>query len=695
MRGLRFCIALSLICLSLFGIVQASDKPLVARQGVLDLKSWRLDLHASVELVGDWLVYPQQLLTLEELSLLPIPPSQLFPVTPLDCDIPVMERARIHASQQSEPRTQNQSSQAGRADSSSVNRHCVATYVLELRNLPAQPLAIRITEIPTAFRLIWNDQLLAEGGVVSDDLKHFRPYSGHRIATIQSEGGRGVLILQVANLADADGAVHPLVLGDASSMRAAFAQGELIQALSAAIAGIGAILLLLQQKARRRYEKGLWGLALFSFATLVYTITEGYTVVSWFVAEPDWANIFRFNVASQHLFLPGLIIWLSSGYKQMFPPWYLILVRLQLLIVVPAVMLIPEPALIALESPQMLLNVALGMIAFAFLLRFRHQLVRLGEQFLQRGLVAQSGAGTDRDESVHVQGAGPDVARLRRQLNALIISFLIVLVSAIHDVMLYQTLIPGTNWLPIGFVCFIVGQIFLLAVQRARQHAYLEGINQQVLAEQQKLEEQVEQCTQALNDKVAQLKEMGAELHYLERHDGLTGLLRQNSFLAECRQMLAGAGSSMDTVSLILLDMDRYKQIGAMFGPQAADQAMKDIASLLNKWAEKNRLCGRLEGESFALLVPDMDEATALHEAEWLKLRISQRSVMEDELADNGREFHITASFGVYSCLVAEADIQSMMDAAESALNRAKANGRNCAVGYSQLSHDAPVVRPV
>lgn len=691
---LRYLLLLILTGLSL--MATASEAVLQARQGMLDLKLWRVDLDPVIELKGDWLVYPGQLLTLEDLSLQPIPSSRPFPLAPIDCQVSTLDRAVSSHRGVVREANPNASYEQGmfegrkplvrdplspEADSNSTDTsplsRCIATYVLELRNLPTQPLAIMIPELSTAFHLSWNDVPLIQGGRVSDQLRTFEPYVGYRITNLQTATGRGVLILQVANLSGAQGPVRHLLLGEASALKAHFAQGELLQALSAAIAGIGCLLLLLQQKARRRYEKGLWGLALFSFATLVYTTTEGYTVLSWFVDQPLWADVLRLNIASQHLFLPGLIFWLAGSYQGAFPNWYLILIRLQLLLFVPVVLLLPEPVLIVLESPQMLLNLALGIIGFGYMVSYRRWL-----QWSCKEKVANVSLLENSDKQV-----------LCRQMNALLATLLFVLIPAIHDVLVYQQLLMGMYWLPMGFVCFIVAQIFLLAVQRARQHAYLDSLNQEISANQQQLREEVELRTRELKEKIEQLDEATSELRYFERHDGLTGLLRQSSFLAESRQCFSETDASLQSVSLILLDLDRYKQISAQYGPVAADQGMKEIASLLSRWSEEGGLCARLEGESFALLIPGMEEQEALQEAEWLRLRISQRSVMIDEMADNGHEFHVTASFGVCTYLMAEAEIRTMMDAAEIALNRAKANGRNCVVGYSQLPLDPAIAR--
>lgn len=615
-----------------------------AHHGVLDLKSWNMDLDPVIRLKGEWLRYPGQLLSLDELYRVPAPEKYRFPLKPMDC-----------------PWTAFSDGVAERSDVA----QCVSTYVLELRNIPTNALALMIPELSTAFQLSWNGHVIARGGAVSDQPALFKPYFGHRITRLKQDKGEGILVLQVANLLGAQGPERQLLLGDASVLASDYSRGELLEALAASIAGIGCILLLIQQKARHRYEKGLWGLGLVSFAALVYIITESFSVISWFFNTLSWEEVLRLNLLSQNLFIPGLVFWLVGRFGRVFPPWFLITTRLQLLLFVPLLMVLPESILIAVETPQMLINVFLGVVGFVCLIFFR------------RG-----------ESAALVRGAGSDVVgnlRSQRGFNTLLLTLLLLLIPATHDAFIHLQILHGMYWLPMGLAGFIVSQIFLLAVQRARQHAYLDGLNQEIAIRKGAMEEEVELLAQLLSEKVEQLEDVTSELRYLEEHDGLTGLLRQSEFFHKGRAQLTGAAKEAACASLILLDLDRYKHVGALYGPSAADQGMKEIAFLLSRWIEGRGLSARLEGESFALLVLGMSEDEALQEAEFLRLRISQRAVFIDDVAQASQQFHITASFGVCSVKLPHADITEMMNNAELALNRAKANGRNCVVSCSQL----------
>jgi len=239
MKSLTSLLRVSLLCLLSFHVIASEVNVQAARQGVMDLKNWRIDLAPMVALSGEWLFYEGQLLSLADLSERPIPSSKTFPTPLLQC------------TSSSNQLRQTMLTPEIYAPSLPDDYGCIATYVLELRNIPIQPLALMIPELSTAFKLAWNGQIIAEGGVVSDHPGDYKPYVGHRLVTLPASDGGGVLTLQVANWVNADSVARNLILGDASDLQAYYAQGELLEALSAAIAGIGWLLLMIQQNARR------------------------------------------------------------------------------------------------------------------------------------------------------------------------------------------------------------------------------------------------------------------------------------------------------------------------------------------------------------------------------------------------------------------------------------------------------------
>lgn len=614
---------LLMLCLLLCSIkaplAWSHHSELEAQNGVLDLQYWPFDSNELFAIQGEWLFYPQQLLLLKDLSSRPIPTNQFLPQGLLDCSHMALQ----------------------------TKEGCYGTYVLELRHLPEQPLAIFIPEMATAFKLFWNHQLIASGGKVSQNEALFTPYAGHRLAYLPKQHSRGVLILQLANLVDAEPApIRSLLLGDAGFVQEYFASGELQQALAGALAAIAAVLFFLQFLVRYRYEKGLWALSLFSLAVTLYIYSEGYTVMGWFVLQDQWLWALRLNCMAQSLLVPCFIFWLKSHLDLVAPAWMRRTLWSQLCLS-PLLLLIPQGGIVWLESPLMLWHLFLLIIAMAYLVKHRQQ--------HWRSLLPQ----------------------------AMVVGLCVL--TAIHDVLLYQQWLSGSDWLPMGLVCFIIVQIFLLAVSRTRQQAHLEQLNQRLAAQRDKLQSRVDLVSGEVATKVDELDTIQDELKYLQRYDELTGLLRHGTFQKECQQRVQGMVLSEQPVALILLDIDRFKQISAQYGFFAADQVMKDVALLLEQWCQKEHWVCRMEGESFALFALDMSEDQALLEAESLRLRIQQRAVILHNHNEQDLCFHISASFGLSSCQADEASISRLTKEADLALNKAKSQGRNCVVSYSYL----------
>ncbi|MAC45446.1 MAG: hypothetical protein CMI12_01150 [Oceanospirillum sp.] len=604
-------------------IAWSDHNGLKARNGVLDLQYWPFDSDELFTIRGEWLFYPQQLLLLKDLSSLPIPSSQFLPQRLLECSQIALQKKDA----------------------------CYATYVLELRHLPDQPLAIFIPEMATAFKLFWNHQLIASGGQVSQNKDQFIPYVGHRLAYLPKQHRRGVLILQLANLVTAEPAPpRSLMLGDTETVQEYFATGELQQALAGALTAIASILFFLQFLVRHRYERGVWALSLFSLAVTLYIYSESYTVMRWFILQEQWGWAFRVNCMAQSLLVPCFIFWLQGYLNVVLPGWVRRVMWWQLYLS-PLLLLVPQAVVVWLEAPLMFWHLILLMTATLYLMKYRVQSWRV----------------------------------LLPQITAIGLCLLAI----IHDALLYQQWIGGIYWLPMGLLCFIIIQIFLLAVSRTRQYAYLERLNKNLATERDKLQDKVEQISQEIVAKVDELDTIQDELRYLQRFDEHTGLLRHATFQKECQHRVQSMVLSEQPVALILLDIDRFKQISAQYGFFAADQVMKDVALLLEQWCQKENWVCRMEGESFALFALDMSEDQALLEAESLRLRIQQRAVILHNHNEQDLSFHVTVSFGLSSCQADEASIERLTKEADLALNKAKSQGRNCVVSYSQMLEQA------
>ncbi|MDA2893364.1 GGDEF domain-containing protein [Mycolicibacterium sp. BiH015] len=152
--------------------------------------------------------------------------------------------------------------------------------------------------------------------------------------------------------------------------------------------------------------------------------------------------------------------------------------------------------------------------------------------------------------------------------------------------------------------------------------------------------------------------------------DELTGLLNRRGFTERATVALRSAASA----ALILADLDFFKKVNDELGHAGGDFALTTFADLLRSEPDTSHVTGRIGGEEFAVLTPDLGAAGALAFAESVRSRLAAHT-----FAYGGASKSLTASFGVATAHV-PASLPELMDAADAALYEAKARGRNCTV---------------
>ena len=170
------------------------------------------------------------------------------------------------------------------------------------------------------------------------------------------------------------------------------------------------------------------------------------------------------------------------------------------------------------------------------------------------------------------------------------------------------------------------------------------------------------------------------------RTDGLTGLANRRHFDEQLTRVVAETDRFGGTCSLILVDLDHFKAINDRRGHEAGDLVLKHVAQVLSDAVRTVDLCARYGGEEIAVLLPQTTERGAAELAERLRAALESRPVPYE-----GENIHVTASFGVstYPAPVPYGDW--LVLAADKALYKAKAAGRNC-VKVIQANHVTPAL---
>ncbi|GAB3468693.1 hypothetical protein GCM10027321_37360 [Massilia terrae] len=161
--------------------------------------------------------------------------------------------------------------------------------------------------------------------------------------------------------------------------------------------------------------------------------------------------------------------------------------------------------------------------------------------------------------------------------------------------------------------------------------------------------------------------------------DFLTGALSRRAFFKLGEREVAVAGRTHRPLALLLIDFDNFKPINDKLGHEAGDKALIAFVRRAESVLRTTDFLGRVGGDEFAVLMPEADLAAAANAGERLKKRI-EATREGDPLAG------VTLSIG--AALWQERDsLKELMKRADTALYRAKANGRNCVMTESALAN--------
>ncbi|MBE1277394.1 sensor domain-containing diguanylate cyclase [Enterovibrio baiacu] len=184
--------------------------------------------------------------------------------------------------------------------------------------------------------------------------------------------------------------------------------------------------------------------------------------------------------------------------------------------------------------------------------------------------------------------------------------------------------------------------------------------------------------TQAVSIRAKRFRQLSA----LMDRDSLTGLLNHSNLKVALDRELSRARRHHSQVSFVMIDIDHFKSVNDKYGHPVGDKVIKGVARLLNYRFRKTDTCARYGGEEFALILPDTPADIALRLIDEFRLTFSKTPF------SNGPEtFYATLSAGVATFPEFQS-IESIIEAADSALYLAKEKGRNRVVTHVELDAD-------
>ncbi|HXI74312.1 MAG TPA: EAL domain-containing protein [Pyrinomonadaceae bacterium] len=168
------------------------------------------------------------------------------------------------------------------------------------------------------------------------------------------------------------------------------------------------------------------------------------------------------------------------------------------------------------------------------------------------------------------------------------------------------------------------------------------------------------------------VKERTAELEYLAYHDRLTDLPNRTLFVDRCNEAIANARANGHLATVMLLSLDRFKNINDTLGHEAGDRLLKNVALRLRAVLGGQGTAARFEGAEFAVLLKRTTDSVQTEE-----VCQSIRNIFRKSFAAGNQEVYLTASMGISASSDSANGASSILQNAGAALRRARNNGGN------------------
>ena len=177
----------------------------------------------------------------------------------------------------------------------------------------------------------------------------------------------------------------------------------------------------------------------------------------------------------------------------------------------------------------------------------------------------------------------------------------------------------------------------------------------------------------ALADQYRLLQEERLSAVRLARLDPLTGLNNRRAFYEIVTPLWNKGIRKGHEMAVMILDLDRFKQLNDTYGHQCGDEALKQVARLLTDNVREGDVVARWGGEEFIVFLDETGQEEATQIANRIRRAIEERPFEMKE----GASFHFTASAGVTCSGRGETDLEKLINAADRCLYSAKEQGRN------------------
>lgn len=161
-------------------------------------------------------------------------------------------------------------------------------------------------------------------------------------------------------------------------------------------------------------------------------------------------------------------------------------------------------------------------------------------------------------------------------------------------------------------------------------------------------------------------------IRQLAFYDGLTGLPNRSLLQAKADQAIAGAVRNNESLAVLFIDLDRFKQVNDSLGHPAGDELLRQIAARLRQGLGASDIAGRLSGDEFVVVLAQSDMAQTMEVVERLMAQLTAPVTVA------GVALAASASMGIAMFPGDGRDMETLLHRADMAMYHAKSQGRGC-----------------
>ncbi len=174
---------------------------------------------------------------------------------------------------------------------------------------------------------------------------------------------------------------------------------------------------------------------------------------------------------------------------------------------------------------------------------------------------------------------------------------------------------------------------------------------------------------------ISDQKALEAGLEKLAGTDALTGIMNRRDIMLRAEEEIDRAVRYDHPMAVAMIDIDRFKNINDTFGHLTGDNAICHVVDTISAGLRKPDRLGRWGGEEFLLLLPGIDEASAVMALQRLRQRVEDAPFVTND--DDPTEIFLTVSIGATGFREGDTKLDDLIARADTALYHAKRSGRN------------------